>query len=473
MLALALAAVVAAAQAPQDTLIYNLAVMPAEPHLSVEARLTDLDGSPVVLVMPPAATRAGTIIQGISATDDRGVPLPVTRDAQTFMLEPRAPGAIRFRYRIDFRDSIPEGSTSSGMSTHSLYAVTASLFVAPDPVVLRKIGRPYPAVRIRVLAPADWRVISGYPTDGPVLEPAGGDELTGSTLAAAPDFRVYNDTAGGAPVTLAIRGHRYFSDSLLATVVKAALRKGEETLGPVPVARVTYTSDIGLKGRTSGSLQGDGSIGLVWEPGEVLERARAHDTFHETLHLWFGGAMETERWWIEGVTDYFAARLLAAWRNNPGDLAALCYESYYNYLAIQHNTRLTMDEEARRGLLGDNTQLLVYRKGMLAGLLLDAAIRRATHGQRRLDDVARRMLALAATRQTHYIREDELRSAVRDVGGADAALVWDHVVPSTELISAAEVTAALHDVTGMDFPLPPRLKPGKTFSGEMPPGVIR
>ena len=176
----------------------------------------------------------------------------------------------------------------------------------------------------------------------------------------------------------------------------------------MPVPRVTYISDAGRKGRTSGSLQGRSSIGLLWEPGELLERSRSHDTFHETLHLWFGGAMETERWWTEGVTDYFAARLYAEWRDDPRELAALCYESLANYGRIPHRLSMTMTSEARERPGGDNTVRLVYRKGMLAGLLLDAAIRRGSHGRSSLDDVARRLLALAAGRPSQHVSEEEM-----------------------------------------------------------------
>ena len=161
---------------------------------------------------------------------------------------------------------------------------------------------------------------------------------------------------------------------------------------------VTYTGDLGRKGRTSGSLQGKNSIGFLWEPSEVLELARSHDLFHETLHMWFGGLMESERWWIEGVTDYVAARLYSAWQERPDDLAYLCFQSLRNYQGIEHRTRLTMAEENNRRMGGDNTELLVYRKGMLAGLLLDAAIRQGSNDRRSLDDVSRRLLQIAQTR---------------------------------------------------------------------------
>jgi predicted metalloprotease with PDZ domain len=453
-------------QAPRDTLTYSVALVPQGPHLSVEARLTNLRGGPIVLMAPPAANRARTTVAGIAVTDDRNAGLPVRGDGRSWTVDAGPARVIRFRYRLEFRDAVADGSTGAAFNPGHMYAVTASLFVAPDPTALRKSDAAYPFIRLGVVAPAGWRVVTGFARAGAAghaFLPRDGDELLGATLAAAPDFRVYDDSAAGTPFTVAVRGRRYFSDSLLGAVVRASLHKGAEALGPPPVPRVMYTSELGRKGRTSGSLHGGASIGLVWEPGELLERARAHDTFHETIHLWFGGAMETERWWTEGVTDYFAARLYASWTGNPEDLAALVYQSWFNYLNIGHNARVTMAQEARRGFVGDNTELLAYRKGMLAGLLLDAAVRRGSRGRMSLDHVARRLLELAATRRSRVVREAEIRDVVRAMGGGDAGATWDRVVAGTELLQLDDITRALREVTGRTFAAPDRPKRRKTL----------
>ncbi len=441
----------AAAQTPRDTLIYDLAVVPVPPHLSVECRLTVSHAAVVELAAPPSARLAGTEVMGLIATDDRGAPLPVEHAGERYVVAARA-GAVRFRYRLDFQNAVATGSTGAGLDTSRLYAVARSVFVAPDPATYRKETRPYPLVWVHIGAPAGWHVVTSWGVDQDLFVPASGDALLGATLAAAPDFRVYRDTAGAASLVLAIRGRRHFADSALLATVAASLAEAATALGPVPDSLVTYTSDIGWKGRTSGSLQGLSSVGLMWEPGELLERSRRQDVFHETLHLWFGGAMEGPRWWIEGVTDYYAARLYAQWTGNAGDLADLCYQSYNNYLQIAHGTRMTMDQEERSGAIGDNTELLVYRKGMLAGLLLDAAIRRGTDGEASLDDVARRALVAARGLRRHVVREADLRGLVRETGGAGADSVWTRVVAGTALLSPDEVTDALRVVTGANVP---------------------
>lgn len=466
MVALAVLGAPAARAQDRDTLIYAVAVVSTRPHLSVEVRLTGDDAGNVVLAAPPSARPAGTTVDGLAATDDRGVPLVVQRGGSAYIIQRTHPGPVRFRYRLAFRDTVAGGSTGAGLDSLRLYAATGSVFVAPDPMAYRKTSRAYPLIHVRLVLPAGWRAVAGWPSSGDEFRPSDGDDLLGATVAAAPDFRIYQDSVAGRRYLLAIRGRRYFPDSTLAAVITASLSKGAETFGPIPVARVTYTSDLGRKGRTSGSLQGQASIGLIWEPSEILERSRSHDTSHETLHLWFGGALEAERWWTVGVTDYFAARLYAEWKGRPEDLAALCYESFGNYLRIEHNTRMTMAEENRRNLGGDNTELLVYRKGMLAGLVLDAAIRQATDGRQTLDDVARRLLAVAAQRHSRRVRESEIRDVVMQVGGEEAARAWRSVVEGSALLTEAEVTEALRRATGRPIQPPPdRFKRHKTFGG--------
>src|SRR3989304_1982037 len=98
---LALAAPAARSQAPRDTLLYNVAIHPRDPHLTVEARLTTSAPGTVVLAAPPSAAPAGTSGGRLSAPDARGTPLPGRRSSATFAIDRAAPPAVRFRYRLD------------------------------------------------------------------------------------------------------------------------------------------------------------------------------------------------------------------------------------------------------------------------------------------------------------------------------------------------------------------------------------
>ena len=456
------------AQTP-DSLGYHVVLLPATSAADVEARWRVTTAGAVRMLAPPSGGAGGVSLTGLTATDADGRPLVLRRTESGLVLRLTAGTLVRLRYRVGFLRSVPDGSTGSGMDTARFYAVTRSLFVAPDPTALRKTGTVYPTVTVRVAAPPGWRVVGGWPGDHRLYRPAGGNDLLGATLAAAPDYRTYEGTIGGSTWRLSVRGRRYFTDSALAATVAASLTLGATVLGPVPEEVVTYTADVGRKGRMSGSLQGTASIGLVWEPSEILGLGRVHDLFHESLHLWFGGALESERWWVEGVTDYLAARLASEWRADPGDLAFLCFQSLRNYRAIAHHARYTMAEENRRRIAGDNTDLLVYRKGMLAGLLLDAALRRASGGRRTLDDLSRSLLETAGRRRSHYVRETEIRDAAARLGGAEVAAVWDRVVAGTEPLTDEDVLVALRGVTGRVFESPaPLAKERKALQAASP-----
>ena len=465
---LALSASAARAQA-RDSLVYQVTIQPTAARAEVEARLRMRPGSVVALDAPASTGGAGTSVTSIAGWDGGGRTLDLRKTATGYSVVLGPDGVVRLHYALAFLHGVPDGSTAAGLDTVHLYAGTRGLFVAPDPTALRKTATHYPAVTVRMTAPPGWRVVSGWPDDDAGLHPGGGDELLGGTLAAAADFRLYEGAVGTARWRVAVRGRRYFADSTLVRAVDAGLASGAATLGPVPVPLVTYTADLGRKGRMSGSLQGTASIGLVWEPSEILARARKHDLFHETLHLWFGGVMVTERWWTEGVTDYVAARLLSTSIGTPDDLAYLCFQSLRNYQAIGHRTRYSMAEESRLGLAGDNTELLVYRKGMLAGLMLDAELRRSSHGTRSLDDLSRELLAVAAHRGTRRVSEAEIRDSAIALGGEEMRAVWDRVVAGTSLLTEGDVVSALRDVTGRTFPVPVlEAKRRKTFRAAAP-----
>jgi len=430
---------------------------PAGGSAEIEARWHAAMPGALSLVAPSTGTSAGISLTQLTASDAAGRPLATRASGTGYTVTLPSAGLVVLRYTVGFLRRIPEGSTSSGMDNDRLYAVTRDLFVAPDPTALRKTGQRYPVLLVRVEPPAGWRVVAPWARAGDAFLPADGDGLLGATLAAAADYRSYAGTAGGADWRLSIRGRRYFADSNLTTTIAASLARGATVLGPAPEPVVTYTADLGRKGSMSGSLQGMASIGLVWEPGEILALGRTHDLFHETLHLWFGGELRTERWWVEGVTDYLAARLVAEWHGAPEDLAFLCYQSLRNYREIGHAGRLTMAEENRRGVRGDNTELLVYRKGMLAGLLLDAAFRQASGGRRSLDDLSRALLAAAQQRGSRYVPENEVRTIAVRLGGAEVERVWDRVVAGTGMLTEEDVRAALRTVTGRTFDPPPPL----------------
>ena len=116
----------AAAQAPRDTLSYDVVISPTPPHVTVEARLTVSEGGSVVLSTPPAGRSSGTDVTGFLATDDRGAWLGSPRSGARYVIEAR-PGAVRYRYRLDFENAVAMSSTGAGLDSARLYAAGRSV----------------------------------------------------------------------------------------------------------------------------------------------------------------------------------------------------------------------------------------------------------------------------------------------------------------------------------------------------------
>lgn len=119
---------------------------------------------------------------------------------------------------------------------------------------------------------------------------------------------------------------------------------------------------------------------------------------HEMLHRWIGlrlrfaGPDGTHFWFTEGFTVHYAAELL----RRAGLVDADEFLAEINGVATRHfaNPRIaaTNAEIARDFFSDDALSVVPYTRGALYAAELDAAIRRASSGQRSLDDLMRALL---------------------------------------------------------------------------------
>lgn len=148
---------------------------------------------------------------------------------------------------------------------------------------------------------------------------------------------------------------------------------------------------------------------------------------HELFHLWNPhrlGAYENDRlyWFGEGVTDYYAYRLLL----RSGAMSLEEYVAAHNSWIEAYYTSplraLTVDEMVAKRRTSHGAEQLFYKKGYLLANHLDFSIRSKTHGQSSLDDVMRSLLrsskpgsiTLSEKRVT-----DALRPYLHDQGASD------------------------------------------------------
>jgi predicted metalloprotease with PDZ domain len=174
---------------------------------------------------------------------------------------------------------------------------------------------------------------------------------------------------------------------------------------------------------------------------------------HELFHAWNGKRLRpvelgpfdyenevyTESLWLaEGVTTYYGGLLLLR--------AGLIDRDQYLSVLSEH-VRDVEDSPGRelqsvaRGSFDawielyrpdentDNTTVSYYDKGAVVGFLLDAEIRRATDGERSLDDVMR--LAYRRHAGPRGYRPEDLRRAAEEVAGRDLRPFWRDFVDGT------------------------------------------
>lgn len=140
-------------------------------------------------------------------------------------------------------------------------------------------------------------------------------------------------------------------------------------------------------------------------------------------------------WFAEGVTDYYAK--LLTYRSGLEDETWLLDQlgTQIATLQMSHVRKTATVEEASRESwrnggdgLGD---LSYYTKGLVAGFVLDAAIRSATGGKRSLDDVMRLMYDRYRLPHPGY-GDDAIRAAINEVAGKDLGSLYDRIVRSTQ-----------------------------------------
>lgn len=172
-------------------------------------------------------------------------------------------------------------------------------------------------------------------------------------------------------------------------------------------------------------------------------------TAHEFFHAWnvkqirpkvlgpfnYAEKVRTANlWFAEGVTDYYAhvMRWLAKLSTEPELLSGLGAE--IESLQSSRTRRTKTLEEVCRQTWEDSGfgvgDLSYYTKGLVVGLLLDAAIIDATDGERCLDDVMRLLYARHRLPKPGY-DEDGIRNAINEVAEVDLGPLYDRMVRST------------------------------------------
>lgn len=176
--------------------------------------------------------------------------------------------------------------------------------------------------------------------------------------------------------------------------------------------------------RTTPTFAGGGSGGYrSFIFGQVEGEDRDVDDLlnllaHETLHNWLNGlGEETSQWWSEGATSYYTEVLshrvglttVEQFGRGMNDFARLYYENPRSNLPNDEVTRLFFSDS--------DAQVVPYQRGPLYFAQLDAMIRRASKGMRRVDDLVTALIA-ARREGGSYSRDAWVDLVRRELGEA-------------------------------------------------------
>ena len=402
-------------------------------------------------------------VQEFSATGADGHALAWTRmDKQTWRVEAGASGGtIRVRYRVFANDLT--GSFSQVDSQHAnLGGPSVFMYVdghKPDPITLR------------VLAPADWKVISGFSlaTADQTFHAANYDVLADTPLEISAECTVDQFEEQGKTIRIAV--HTYNEDdgdrAKLIAGVRALVHAELAAMPPLDLKDYLFlfhfVPDLslgdGMEHLNSTQIMVQGSVKDSTQ--EALETA-AHEFFHawnvKRLRPVALGPFDYTRenyspslWFAEGVTTYYSYLFLlqAGIWNRDQFLKHLTNEIYSLEMAPG---RALMSAEAsslsawffdRSPQMQEtnfsNTTISYYNKGALLATLLDLGIRGHTAGRKSLLDVVRLMYNrfYEAPPTGYYGRgrgfeEKDIRESVQAVYGADLKGFFDRYVSGTD-----------------------------------------
>lgn len=281
------------------------------------------------------------------------------------------------------------------------------------------------------------------------------DEFIDAPFVVGTAVKIEAFSAGGKD--LSVVGFNQIANADLSGFVKVGRMAAEECkklFGELPFPHYTFFCDFGGGG---GGLEHLNSTRLGLGARSTGERSYGL-VFHEFFHLYnvkrirekplgpfdySKPAMVKTLWWLEGVTDYYAAVLahrvgLETREQFLGDMSG----SLQSFAQNPNRLRISAEEASLRvwetrgsyGYGGVN----YYEKGRLIGLCLDLAIRGLTKGAKSLDDVIRTLYEENKNDKPGY-EPERIRQLAVYLGGPEMYRIYDACVSQAVELPIAEV----------------------------------
>lgn len=382
-------------------------------------------------------------ISDFAAVDREGKPLTVTRDGKTgWKVEAGGADTAILSYRVKGNDP--------GLGFFGVNVMAHTAFVNGPAAFMYVEKRKEEPVALELQLPADWDVATSMRRDAEGRFVAGGyDELVDSPLQVG-HFERRSFSVAGFPfeAIFVTRGEPVRQDmDASAKVLKQVSEAAIGIFGPLPEGRYTYILHLALGGFGGG---------LEHRASTVLSIANqdhpdlAHLAAHEFVHTWNVKQIRPRElgpfdyddkvrskylWFAEGVTEFYATRVVRdAGLIDENTMLSYLTQSIRSVEQSEMRQRLSLQQACEatwdNGGFGVG-DLNYYSMGAVVGLLLDAAIRAETHGQRSLDDAMRLMMKKYALPKPGF-DDAGIGDAVSEVAGTDLRPMLEQMVATTQ-----------------------------------------
>ncbi|MFQ5654177.1 MAG: M61 family metallopeptidase, partial [Planctomycetota bacterium] len=457
----------AAAGEPSAPVGYTLRFPAPHTHyVDIEARYAT-GGAPSIELMMAVWTPGSYLIreyarhvEDLRCEGPDGAPLSFDKVRKNrWRIDTGGHAAVTLRYRVYCRE----------MSVRTNFVEAAFAVLNGAPTFITRLGALDRAHEVRIVLPEGWeKSLTGLPP-----HPGGAPHHY-----LAPDFdtlvdcpivlgnpAVHEFEVGGKKHLLVNEGEGGIWDGpRSAADVEKIVAEHLRFWGQLPYERYTFLNLITEGG---GGLEHKNSTLLLtsrWRSrNEERYRGWLGLVSHEFFHTWNVkrlrpvelGPFDYERevttrslWIAEGLTSYYDDLLLER-------AGLLTRKQYLKALSGQieglqttpgrkvHALEMTSYDSWIKFYRGDenspNSTISYYTKGAVVGFLLDAAIRRATAGERSLDDVMR--LAYERYSGARGYTPEEFRATAAEVAGIDLGEWFRHALEGTGELSYDEALA--------------------------------
>jgi predicted metalloprotease with PDZ domain len=374
--------------------------------------------------------------------ESRGAQLQITSEENALWRVVAPGGDLTLKYRIH----LPVQTTPNRAAWKPFLSTTGGL-IGDLHALMYVVGATSAPARVTLDLPSGWAIASGLdPTTDPRTFAASSIELLLDSPILVGQFRHWEFAVKSVPHTIAYLPEPNatpFDTVAFVAGVQKLVMEGFKISKP-PYRHYTFLYQDGA----SGALEHLNSV-TIGARSQMLAQGFTgvfDTTAHEYFHTWnlmhvrpvervgvrFRPADPTgELWWCEGVTIYFSDLMLRRAQLPVFDPTRVAHLEAYiaAYLFTPGYSRNSAERVSRAAddplALGDDSAS-THLQGSLLGAMLDLMIREATHGQRSLDDVMRRLSGRFTPQ--HGINGRDIERAVHEVCACDAHTFFETYV---------------------------------------------